>query len=447
MALGRYHHNLVVLADGKVLAVGGASSISADTTAGAVAAELWDPATETWTTLASQQFPRMYHSTALLLPDGRVMSAGGGRWSLGIDYPNAEYFSPPYLFQGPRPVIDTAPAYVDYGAGFDIGTADASSITDVALVSLGQNTHSLNMQQHYVPLSFAPGASQLAATAPANPNDAPPGYYMLFILRDGVPSVAKIVKLGGTPPPPTPTPTATSAGTSTPTATATATWTPSSTPTPTPTPSASGTASPTSTPNANSATATLTPTASPPATSTATPTASPTATSTATVTATPLATPVLVTFGRTSTSGVNDTINYGWLTGYRATLGQAGKLKSLSVYVGATSPGAHLRVALYTNGGNGRPGTLIAQTAEANASLGWNTLPVPGDLPLAAAQYWIIVQTDDPQTLLRYAYTSGSGEQAGWTNGAYGAFAQTIPSWELSPGTAYSMYGSIEVSP
>src|SRR5213079_49902 len=118
MAYGRRQNNLTVLADGTVLATGGNSSGASlvDLNAGVYAAELWNPATGRWTTLSSMQVTRQYHSTALLLPDGRVMSAGGGVCNtcdqVGYLAKNAEVFSPPYLFAAdgtlaPRPVIDS----------------------------------------------------------------------------------------------------------------------------------------------------------------------------------------------------------------------------------------------------------------------------------------------------------------------------------------------------
>src|SRR5262249_5360280 len=88
----RSHLNLTVLPDDTVLATGGSSDISGEFPQYAVyPAELWSPATQTWTTMASMQTPRMYHSTALLLPDGRVLSAGGGRTGdpVSYDYLNA----------------------------------------------------------------------------------------------------------------------------------------------------------------------------------------------------------------------------------------------------------------------------------------------------------------------------------------------------------------------
>ncbi|HJW67505.1 MAG TPA: galactose oxidase-like domain-containing protein, partial [Gaiellaceae bacterium] len=209
MAFGRRQHNLTVLADGTVLATGGNSSGAGlvDLNAGVYAAEQWNPATGQWRTLAAEQVTRQYHSTALLLPDGRVLSAGGGICGtcdqVGYLAKNAQIFSPPYLFQAdgtlaPRPSIDSAPAATSYGAAMDIGTATPGSIQEVALVRLGAVTHSNNMEQRYIPLTFITGTTGLTATAPANANIAPPGFYMLFIIdANGVPSVARMVTLQG----------------------------------------------------------------------------------------------------------------------------------------------------------------------------------------------------------------------------------------------------------
>jgi hypothetical protein len=211
MAYGRRQHNLTVLADGTVLATGGNSSGAAlvDLNNGVYPAELWNPATGTWRTLAAMQVTRQYHSTALLLPDARVLSAGGGICAtcdtVGYLAKNAEVFSPPYLFNesgglAPRPQISSAPDRVTYNAPFAISTPTAASIRKVALVRLGAVTHSVNMEQRYVPLSFSAGTGTLNATAPANPNVAPPGVYMLFVIdANGVPSVARMVRVGTSP--------------------------------------------------------------------------------------------------------------------------------------------------------------------------------------------------------------------------------------------------------
>jgi galactose oxidase-like protein/Big-like domain-containing protein len=213
MAFGRRQFNLTVLADGTVLATGGNSSGASlvDLNAGVYPAERWDPASGQWTTLAAMQVTRQYHSTALLLPDGRVLSAGGGICGtcdqVGYLAKNAEIFSPPYLFQSdgtlaPRPTIDAAPASTTYGSTMEITTGSPASIRKVALIRLGAVTHSNNMEQRYIPLSFTTGATSLTATTPADANIAPPGYYMLFIIDgNGVPSVARMVNIQGNSPP------------------------------------------------------------------------------------------------------------------------------------------------------------------------------------------------------------------------------------------------------
>src|SRR4029453_13457497 len=168
--------------------------------AGAVlSAELWDPRSEVWTTMASMQVPRIYHSTAVLLPDGRVLSGGSGfqqeSGASGTNRLDAEIYSPPYLFRGARPRITSAPPAVGYGQNFTVQTPD-TGITQVSWVGLSSTPQPYNRGQRFSPLSFSAIPGGLNVTAPANANLAPPGHYMLFILKNGVPSVAKIVRIG-----------------------------------------------------------------------------------------------------------------------------------------------------------------------------------------------------------------------------------------------------------
>ena len=220
MAFGRRQHNLTLLADGSVLATGGNSTGASliDMNGGVYNAERWDPATGQWTTLAAQAVTRQYHSTALLLPDGRVLSSGGGICGtcdqVGYLAKNAEIFTPPYLFKqdgsgelAPRPEITGAPGTVAHGASFEITTPDPASIRKVGLLRLASQTHSVEMEQRYVPLSFTAGAGTLSATVPANANTAVPGVYMLFVVdAAGVPSVARMVTVDAAAPPPPPPP-------------------------------------------------------------------------------------------------------------------------------------------------------------------------------------------------------------------------------------------------
>ena len=197
MASPRRHLNATVLPTGEVLVTGGLSGTAFnDLGTGAHAAEIWDPATGQWTTLASSSITRGYHSTSLLLPDGRVLHTGSGDGAGAPSERNAEIFSPPYLFRGPRPVIQSVPATLSYGAAFSVETAQASSIARVSLIRLGSVTHAFDMNQRYLPLSFAGSGTTLSAKAPASRNHAPPGHYMLFIVDgNGVPSVAQIIRI------------------------------------------------------------------------------------------------------------------------------------------------------------------------------------------------------------------------------------------------------------
>jgi len=205
MKYARRQLNATLLPDGKVLVTGGTSSRGFNNGAAAIrSTELWDPRTGQWSELAamSQEVKRLYHSTAVLLPDGRVLAAGGGLPAAENDadrkYPNAQLFSPPYLFAGTRPTIASAPPALHYGAKFTVKTPNAASIRYVTLLRLGSVTHAFDQSQHFVRLEpTSRTADGLEATAPAKGEIAPPGPYLLFIL-DGsdVPSVAKVVELG-----------------------------------------------------------------------------------------------------------------------------------------------------------------------------------------------------------------------------------------------------------
>ena len=204
MKFPRVMPDAVLLPDGAVLVVGGSATGRADLGIDPVLdIELFDPVSESWSTMCSMQVPRLYHSTAILLPDGRVLMLGkDGLYNPPpYNYPEhrGEIFSPPYLFRGPRPVIAAAPTVVDYNAPFVVDTPDAPRVAAVAFLSPGSVTHSFNMSQRYVGLTIVSRTSkQLIMQAPPHARIAPPGYYMLFLVSaDGVPSVASFIRLPG----------------------------------------------------------------------------------------------------------------------------------------------------------------------------------------------------------------------------------------------------------
>lgn len=201
MAFARRHLNATLLPDGKVLVIGGTSSPGFNEATDAVhVAEMWDPETEMWSIMSGMQAPRVYHSTAALLPDGRVLAGGGGRPAPGptghTDQPDFEIYSPPYLFNAASPMIDSAPTTVNYGETFFVETSNATNITNVNWIRLPSVTHAFDQNQWMNKLGFSQASGGLNVTAPVDSNLAPPGYYMLFIVNeDDVPSVAQIIHI------------------------------------------------------------------------------------------------------------------------------------------------------------------------------------------------------------------------------------------------------------
>jgi galactose oxidase len=203
MANTRSFANSVVLPDGKVLVIGGQNvpvPFSDDTSV--LTPELWDPATKAFTTMAPMAVPRVYHSVALLLPDGRVFSGGGGLCgtTCSTNHSDGQIFTPPYLLNAdgsakPRPTITAAPGTATAGATISVTTDRA--VAAFSLVRMGSTTHSVDTDQRRIPLTIsAVNGSTASLILPPDRGVIVPGYYMLFALdAAGVPSVSKVVKV------------------------------------------------------------------------------------------------------------------------------------------------------------------------------------------------------------------------------------------------------------
>lgn len=203
MSTQRQWVNATLLADGKVLATSGSQVANQPIGINNVA-EIWDPTTGQWLQGASAAKARMYHSNALLLPDASVLVSGGGAPAPAPEFNNlnAEIYYPPYLFtadgqRAPRPGITTAPDALEIGKTLVINVASATKIKRVTLVKTGSMTHSFNMEQRFLDLTFNAVGTRVSIQAPTRAAEAPPGYYQLFVFDDAdVPSVAKILRLG-----------------------------------------------------------------------------------------------------------------------------------------------------------------------------------------------------------------------------------------------------------
>jgi galactose oxidase-like protein/Kelch motif protein len=191
---GRKYQAPVILPDGMVVIFGGSA---VDKNNPRYVPEMFDPATETWTNLAAASVPRTYHQVSLLLPDGRVWTAGStstrSTWEL-----RTEFFSPPY-YSASRPGISGDPVVGDYGASITIPTSNASSVTKATLVKCPDTTHHYDANMRHLTLGKVSSTSTtVTLEAPLNANLAPPGYYYIHIINgSGVPSTAKIIKIPG----------------------------------------------------------------------------------------------------------------------------------------------------------------------------------------------------------------------------------------------------------
>jgi hypothetical protein len=214
--VARANANLVLLPDGSMVEVGGGSGFQdgGDPELGAAGGyvtyadgrarqiEVYDPDSNSWLLGPAQEEDRTYHSTALLLPDGRVFSAGDDHYPLepggGLSLTDsAEIYSPPYLFKGPRPVIDSAPQVINWGDDFGI-ESDSTGIDRAVLMAPGATTHAFDMNQRHVELKVLDRVKGrgVDVRSPSSVEVAPPGYYMLFLLNGaGVPSEASWLRI------------------------------------------------------------------------------------------------------------------------------------------------------------------------------------------------------------------------------------------------------------
>jgi hypothetical protein len=196
MQFPRRHLNATVLPDGQVLVTGGVNGAGFNSyTTGVREAEMWNPATGMWTTLSANAVNRAYHAVSLLLPSGAVLHGASGDAAAPRETSH-EIFQPPYLFRGNRPTITSAPSTAGYGQQVELRTSYWAQITSASLIRLPSVTHTFDQNTRFLPLTVTRTAGKVMVRAPSNPNVAPPGHYLLFVLnRNGVPSEGRVIQL------------------------------------------------------------------------------------------------------------------------------------------------------------------------------------------------------------------------------------------------------------
>jgi galactose oxidase len=201
MAYPRAFANGVVLPNGQVVIIGGQTYPVPFSDATAILIpEIWDPLTQVFRQLNPMVTPRVYHSTGILLQDGRVYEGGGGQCGEGCsaNHFNTEILTPPYLLNSngtlaTRPVISSAPESAVLGSNISVTTS--SPVVQFVLMRLSSTTHTVNNDQRRIPLSIASSnGSAYMLEISSNPGIVLPGYYWLFALNaQGVPSVANVI--------------------------------------------------------------------------------------------------------------------------------------------------------------------------------------------------------------------------------------------------------------
>jgi hypothetical protein len=196
--------NATLLPDGEILATGG-SGVPNVLTNVAYQAEIFNPysgTSGTWKLVASASIPRLYHSSALLLPDGTVLTGGGGAPG-PVNNLNVEIYYPWYLCAqdgsgnaAPRPTIVSAPSRLILGQNFSMTVGSNDQIIFVDLVRVGSSTHGFDPEQRLIPVAFSQSGTTVTGSVNSAPEQIPPGYYMLFVFNtNAVPAVAIIISV------------------------------------------------------------------------------------------------------------------------------------------------------------------------------------------------------------------------------------------------------------
>ena len=202
MAYARAFHNSIVLPDGTVFIAGGqVSAVPFSDATSQFVPELFDPATGKFTQMAPASIPRNYHSVSILLFDGTVGNGGGGLCgSCATNHYDLQIWNPSYLYTASgalatRPVINSISAKtVAHGGTFSITTNTACSA--FSMIRMMSTTHTVNTDQRRIALT--PGTTAgttYTFTVPADPGIAVPGYWTVWALAGGVPSVSKTIQV------------------------------------------------------------------------------------------------------------------------------------------------------------------------------------------------------------------------------------------------------------
>jgi hypothetical protein len=205
MHFARQKWSTVVLPDGRVMAIGGSTDGTSVAAKAVLTPEIWNPATEQWSDLPNVAVPRMYHSNALLLPDGRVLSSGGGRAGSAPNYPSGQLYSPSYLGAANRPNINSMSTSTWQGnSTVNLNISSANGVSSVVLMGLPGVTHGMDTSQRRMTLqvtsAYNPANGNMSVRVPPASSLGNSNYYVIALDNRGVPTAAKTVQVLGAAP-------------------------------------------------------------------------------------------------------------------------------------------------------------------------------------------------------------------------------------------------------
>jgi galactose oxidase len=201
MAHPRIFANAVVLPNGEVFVTGGQTFGNPFSDANAILTpEIWNPNTNGFKSMQPNATPRTYHSIALLLMDGTVLSGGGGLCgTCSANHFDAQIYTPPYLLNpngspAARPTILSL-STTTVAIGGQVTVTTGGGISQMSLLRFGSATHTVDTDQRRIALTFTTtGTNKYVFTVPNDHGIALPGWWMLFVINAaGVPSVAKAI--------------------------------------------------------------------------------------------------------------------------------------------------------------------------------------------------------------------------------------------------------------
>ncbi|MFE2419511.1 galactose oxidase-like domain-containing protein [Streptomyces hokutonensis] len=202
---GTRYLNSVIMPDDSVFTTNGSSDYRGRSASNIFKAQFYDPKGNAFREAAAPMVGRNYHSEALLLPDGRVVTFGSdplfddqANTKLGHFEQRMEIFTPPSLHKNGsnRPVLQDGPETLDRHHRATFRTDHPERVVKARLMRPSSVTHTTDVEQRSIELGLVKDGKSVTVDVPNDRALVPPGWYMLFVTdAQGTPSEAKWIQV------------------------------------------------------------------------------------------------------------------------------------------------------------------------------------------------------------------------------------------------------------